>query len=49
MYAYVTDALVQAMAREREEEARKTRPHAEGRPKTAQAVTSVKVFRGNRC
>ncbi len=49
MHAYVTDALVRAIAREREEEARLTRPHTEDRPMIAPTVTPVTAPSASRC
>ncbi|KKK87976.1 hypothetical protein LCGC14_2747840 [marine sediment metagenome] len=49
MYAYVTDELVRAITREREEEARQTRPHAENGPKIAPTVTPATVSPASRC
>ena len=49
MYARVTDALVRAIAPEREEEARQTRPHTEDHRKTVPTLTSVTVPSAGPC
>lgn len=43
MYPHALDELVWAVAREREEEARQTRPHGENRAKIAPSVIAVTV------
>jgi len=40
MYSYLTDDLVWALIREREDEARGIRPHTEGWPKTERAAVT---------
>ena len=39
MYSYLTDELVWALIREREDEARGTHPHTEEWPRTERATT----------
>ena len=49
MYAYALEELAWAVAREREEEARRARPHTEDRPKIAETVTEVTVSPASPC
>ncbi len=43
------EQLARAMAGEREEDARRTRPHAEERPKSPPSVIAVTVLPAHRC
>ena len=40
MYSYLTDELVWALIREREDEARRLRPHTEGWPRLERAMVA---------
>ncbi len=45
MYSYLTDEMVWALIREREDEARSIRPHTEGWPKQERASSLLNPLR----